>query len=167
MPRLMRNHGERVSGSNLSQTQSHLLSESGCFLSNRSRHRLGIARMLNKERICIDEVGGFCQYQDKRNFKKRSPVAMPVCLSVCLGIKALGKQHSSILQLSSLRCLKLCLYIYSHAATGKQATAWDNTQKSERKTKKEQQLIQLAIAKLQHSSSSSSSSSSRYIWVVD
>ena len=47
--RLMRNHGERVGGSNLGQTQSHFLSESGRFLSNRSQDRLFIARMLNKD----------------------------------------------------------------------------------------------------------------------
>ena len=39
----------RGSGSNLSQTQSHPLSESGCFLSNRSQYRLNIARTLNKD----------------------------------------------------------------------------------------------------------------------
>ena len=39
----------RGSGSNLSQTQSHPLSESGCFLSNRSQNRLNIARTLNKD----------------------------------------------------------------------------------------------------------------------
>ena len=43
-------HGERVSGSNLSQTQIHPLSEAGRFLSNRSQHRLGIARTLNKDK---------------------------------------------------------------------------------------------------------------------
>ena len=49
----MRNHGEGVSGLNLGQTQSHPLSESGCFLPNRSRHRLGIARTLNKDQIYL------------------------------------------------------------------------------------------------------------------
>ena len=39
----------RGSGSKLSQTQSHPLSESGCFLSNRSQYRLNIARTLNKD----------------------------------------------------------------------------------------------------------------------
>ena len=47
---LMRNHGEGVIGSNLGQTQSHPLSESGCFLSNRSQYRLNIARTLNKDK---------------------------------------------------------------------------------------------------------------------
>ena len=47
---LVRNHGEGVSGTNLVQTQSHPLLESGCFLSNRSQHRLDIARMLNKDK---------------------------------------------------------------------------------------------------------------------
>ena len=46
---LMRNHGEEVSGSNLGQTQSHPLTESGCFLSNRLQYRLNIARTLNKD----------------------------------------------------------------------------------------------------------------------
>ena len=39
---LTRNHGEGFSGSNLSQTQSQFLSESGCFLSNRSQYRYSI-----------------------------------------------------------------------------------------------------------------------------
>ena len=39
----------RGPGSNLSQSQSHPLSESGCFLSNRSQYRLNIARTLNKD----------------------------------------------------------------------------------------------------------------------
>ena len=38
-----------VSSSNLGQTQSHPLSESCCFLSNRSPHGLGIAQALNKK----------------------------------------------------------------------------------------------------------------------
>ena len=41
------NHREGVSSSNLGQAQSHPLSESGCFLSNQSQHRLGIARTKN------------------------------------------------------------------------------------------------------------------------
>ena len=47
---LMRNHGEEgVSGSNLCQTQSYPLSESGCFLSSWSQNRLGIARTVNED----------------------------------------------------------------------------------------------------------------------
>ena len=57
----MRNRGEG-SGSNLSQTQSHPLSESGCFLSNRSQYRLNIARMLNKDqkKKLLRKLEGLC-----------------------------------------------------------------------------------------------------------
>ena len=41
---LERNYRKGVSGSNLGQTQSHTLLESGCLLSNRSQHWLDIAR---------------------------------------------------------------------------------------------------------------------------
>ena len=46
---LMRNHEEGVSGSNLSQANSHHVSESGCFLSSQWQHRLGLAWTLNKD----------------------------------------------------------------------------------------------------------------------
>ena len=45
----MRNYGEGVGCFNLGWTQSHPLSGSGCFLSNRSQYRLNIARTLNKD----------------------------------------------------------------------------------------------------------------------
>ena len=37
------------SGLNLGHAQSHPLSGSGCFLSNRSQHRLGIDQTLNRD----------------------------------------------------------------------------------------------------------------------
>ena len=46
---LFRNHREVVSGSNLRQTQSHPHLKSGCFLSNQSQYRLGIALTLNTD----------------------------------------------------------------------------------------------------------------------
>ena len=39
-----------VKGANLGQTQSHPLSESGCFLSMWSQYRLGIAPVLNPDK---------------------------------------------------------------------------------------------------------------------
>ena len=47
---LMRDHGEGVSSVNLGQTQSHPITDSGCFLSNRSHYWLFIAQMLNKDK---------------------------------------------------------------------------------------------------------------------
>ena len=46
---LTRDYGKGVSGSILGQSQSHPVSESGCFLSNRSQHQLGLVRTLNKD----------------------------------------------------------------------------------------------------------------------
>ena len=46
---MTRDNVEGVSGSNLGQTQCHLLSGCGCFLSYRSQYRLYIAWTLNKE----------------------------------------------------------------------------------------------------------------------
>ena len=45
----MMNHGDGGHRFDQSQTYSQPLPESGCFLPNRSQHRLGIARMLNKD----------------------------------------------------------------------------------------------------------------------
>ena len=45
----MRNHGEGVTSLNLCQSQSHLISESGRFLTNQSQYRFGIAWTLNKD----------------------------------------------------------------------------------------------------------------------
>ena len=58
----MRNHGEGVSSSNLGQTQTHPLTESGCFLSNRSQYRLDIARTLNEDQKKT-RSGLICQSQ--------------------------------------------------------------------------------------------------------
>ena len=62
----MTNHGEGFSGSNLSQTQSHPVWESGCFLSNRSPYRLIIARTLNKDQKHVDCYCTFGQMLDRK-----------------------------------------------------------------------------------------------------
>ena len=51
----MRKHVEGVSGPSLGQTQSHPLSESGCFLPNRSQHQIVIARAAvnNDQNNCL------------------------------------------------------------------------------------------------------------------
>ena len=56
----MKKHGEPAGGDQQFESQSEQnpksepkstsLGESGCVLSNRSQHRLGIARMLNKDK---------------------------------------------------------------------------------------------------------------------